>query len=70
MITALVSAGTSTSSSFSFTNLLVMIVLLAIGVPLLRKLRRSASENRKRRWAEAGLTDLPAVDPETRDPSP
>ncbi len=68
MITALVSAGTSTSSSFSFTNLLVMIVLLAIGVPLLRKLRRSASENRRRRWAEAGLTDLPAVEPEARDP--
>jgi len=68
MYTGLVSAGTSTSGS-SFPGLLVLIVLLAIGIPLLRKLRRSASENRRRRWAEAGLMDRPAADPETKDPS-
>lgn len=69
MYTALVSAGTSTSSSFAFTNVLVLIVLLAIGLPLLRKLRRSVSEKRKRRWVEEGLMDLPAAGPEARDPS-
>ena len=69
MYNALVSAGTSTSSSFPFTRLLVLIVLVAIGAPLLRKLRRSASENRRRRWVEAGLMDQPAADPDPEDPS-
>lgn len=68
MYTALVSAGTSTSSDFSVTGLLVLIVLVAIGFPVLRKLRRSASENRKRRWVESGLMDQPA-DPEPKEPS-
>lgn len=69
MYTALVSAGASSSSSFSLTGLLVLIVLLAIGFPLLRKLRRSASENRRRRWAESGLIERPVADPESKDPS-
>jgi len=68
MNAALIIAGTSTSSSVSFTNVLVLIVLLAIGFPLLRKLRRSASENRRRRWAREGLMDPPAAGPETSDP--
>ena len=65
---ALVSAGTSSSSGFSLTGLLVLIVLVAIGFPLIRKLRRYASENRRRRWVESGLTDQPA-DPEPKEPS-
>jgi len=69
MHTALVSAGASTSSGFSFTNLLVLIVLLAIGWPLLQRLRRSISEDRKRRWIAEGLMDRPAPDPEAKDPS-
>ena len=69
MFTALVAAETPTRSGFSFTNLLVLIVLLAIAVPLIRKLRRSASEKRKRRWAKDGLMDPPAAGPETSDRS-
>ena len=69
MNAALISAGTSTSSSFPFTGLLVLIVLVPIGLLLLRKLRRSASEYRKRRWTEAGLMDPTAAGPETRDSS-
>ena len=63
MYTALVSAGTSTESGFPFTNLLILMVLVAVGYPLFRKLRRSVSENRKRRWVEEGLMDPPATDP-------
>ena len=69
MYTALVSAGASTSSGFSFTNLLALLVLLAIGWPLFQRLRRSVSEKRKRRWMEEGLMDRPASDPEAKDPS-
>ena len=69
MFTTLVAAETPTRSGFSFTNLLVLIVLLAIAVPLIRKLRRSASEQRKRRWAKDGLMDPPAAGPESSDPS-
>lgn len=68
MYTAVVSAADSTSSDFSLTGLLVLIVLVAIGFPLLRKLRRYASENRRRRWAESGLMDPPPADPETKEP--
>ena len=69
MFLALLSAETSTRSGFSFTNLLVLIVVLAIGVPLFRKLRRSVSEKRKRRWAKEGLMDLPAADHKASDPT-
>lgn len=69
MFTGLVSAGTSTSSGFLFTNLLFLIVVLAVAVPLVNKLRRSISEKRRRRWEREGLLDLPAADPEPSDPS-
>ena len=69
MFTALVAAETPTRSGFSFTNLLVLIVLLAIGWPLLQRLRRSISEDRKRRWIAEGLMDLPAADHRTSDPT-
>jgi hypothetical protein len=59
---ALVSAATSTPS-FSFARLLVIIVLLGIGFPLIRKLRRTASEQRRRRWVEEGLMPPPTAEP-------
>jgi hypothetical protein len=68
MYTALVSAGTSTSSSFSFANLIFLLVLLAIGVPLVRRLRRSVSKKRKERWVKEGLLDPPEPGPEPADP--
>ena len=68
MFIALVSAETSTTSGLSFANVLVLIALVAVGWPLLRKLRRSASESRKRRWVEEGLMDPPTTDPKTTGP--
>jgi hypothetical protein len=59
---ALVSAATS-APSFSFARLLVIIVLLGIGFPLIRKLRRTASEQRRRRWVEEGLMPPPTAEP-------
>lgn len=69
MITALVTAETSTTSGFSFKNLLILIVVLVIAVPLVRKLRRSVSARRRRRWAEEGLMDPPADGPDAKGPS-
>jgi hypothetical protein len=59
---ALVSAATS-APSLSFARLLVIIVLLGIGFPLIRKLRRTASEQRRRRWVEEGLMPPPTAEP-------
>ena len=67
MKSALVSATTS-ASGLSFVRVLVIVVLLGIGFPLIRRLRRSASESRKRRWVEEGLMDPPPADPEAGDP--
>ena len=68
MYTALASAATSTSGP-PVARLLVVIVLLGFGFPLVRKLRRTASERRKRRWIEEGLMDPPAVDPKASSSS-
>jgi uncharacterized membrane protein len=68
MDNALASATTSASGP-QVARLLVVIVLLGFGFPLVRKLRRTASERRKRRWIEEGLMDPPAVDPEASSPS-
>lgn len=62
MYTALASTATSASGAPA-ARLLVVIVLLGFGYPLVRKLRRTASERRKRRWIEEGLMDPPAADP-------
>ena len=68
MLTALTSAATSASGT-PVARLLVVIVLLGFGFPLVRKLRRAASESRKRRWIEEGLMDPPATDPEASSSS-
>ena len=68
MQVALVGAATS-GQGFPFARLLVVVVLLGIGLPLIRKLRRAASEGRKRRWVEDGLIDPPADGPDPSDQS-
>ena len=68
MQVALVSVATS-GQGFPFARLLVIIVLLGIGFPLVRKLRRAASESRRRRWVEDGLMDPPADGPDPDDQS-
>ena len=68
MQVALVSAATS-GQGFPAARLLVIVVLLGIGLPLIRKLRRAASERRRRRWVEDGLMDPPADGPDPDDQS-
>jgi hypothetical protein len=63
---ALFSAATS-APSFSLAKLLVIVLLLGIGFPLIRKLRRTASENRKRRWVEEGLMPPPTAEHGSED---
>ena len=59
MFTGLVSAATPPPSGFSITGLVVLVAVVAIGWPLFRRVRRTVSENRKRRWVEQGLMDPP-----------
>jgi len=62
MNSALANAATSASGP-PVARLLVVVVLLGFGFPLVAKLRRTASQRRKRRWVKEGLMDPPAVDP-------
>jgi hypothetical protein len=68
MNNALASAATSASGPH-VARLLVVLVLLGFGFPLVRKLRTTASERRKRRWVEDGLMDPPAGDPKASSSS-
>ena len=68
MQVALVRLATS-GQGFPFVRLLVIVVLLGIGLPLIRKLRRAASEGRKRRWVKDGLMDPPGDGPDPNDQS-
>lgn len=43
---------------FSVTNLLILIVVVAILWPLMRWLRRRISESRRERWAREGESEL------------
>ena len=54
---------------FSFTNLLILIVVLAILWPLMRWVRRKVSESRRQRWAreaEAEVRYTEENDPDLR----
>jgi Tfp pilus assembly protein PilX len=54
---------------FSFTNLLILIVVLAILWPVMRWVRRRVSENRRQRWAreaEAEVRYTEENDPDLR----
>jgi hypothetical protein len=62
MYPTLVSAAASTGASVPL-KLLVLIVVFVVAVPLFRKVRKAASENRKRRWVEDGLMDPPTTGP-------
>jgi hypothetical protein len=62
MYPTLVSAAASTGASVPL-KLLVLIVVFVVAVPLFRKVRKSASESRKRRWVEDGLMDPPITGP-------
>ena len=62
MYHALVSVGSPTASGFPVANLLILIALFVIVWPLFRKMRKSVSDNRRRRWVEEGLMDQPPVD--------
>jgi hypothetical protein len=47
----LTAADQTPGQGFSFTNLLILIVILAILWPLMRWLRRRVSDRRRQRWA-------------------
>ena len=68
MYSTLVSAAASTGASVPI-KVLVLIVVFIVAVPLLRKVRAAASENRKRRWVEEGLMDPPITGPGSGDRS-
>jgi len=62
MYSTLVSAASSTGASVAI-KLLILTAVFVVAVPLLRKVRAAASENRKRRWVEDGLMDPPITGP-------
>jgi len=48
-------AAAGDSNQFSFLNLAILIAVVAVAYPLLRRLRRRASRARRRRWERDGL---------------
>lgn len=68
MYPTLVSAASSTGASVAI-KLLILTAVFVVAVPLLRKVREAASENRKRRWVEDGLMDPPITGPGFGAPS-
>ena len=52
MLPHLATAGHATTAGFSVTNLIILVVVLAVTVPVVNRLRRSTSERRRARWAE------------------
>ena len=46
------SSANGTTSTFSWTNLIILLVVAAIFYPLQKKLRDTVSRRRKERWAE------------------
>ncbi|NUO36838.1 MAG: hypothetical protein HOQ18_17850 [Dermatophilaceae bacterium] len=56
---ATLATATSNQSSFSMTNLIILILVAAVVYPLQKKLRESVSRRRKEQWAEKDrLADL------------
>ena len=49
---ATLATATSNQSSFSMTNLIILILVAAVVYPLQKKLRESVSRRRKEQWAE------------------
>ena len=54
----LVLADQMPGQGFSLTNLLILIPILAVLWPLMRWLRRRASDRRQERWAQEDDTEL------------
>jgi hypothetical protein len=56
-VPALVSADPAPGTSgFSFVNLLVLVLVVALGWPLYQLMRRTVSRRRRERWEREGLT--------------
>lgn len=49
---ATLATATSNQSSFSMTNVIILILVAAVAYPLQKKLRESVSRRRKEQWAE------------------
>jgi hypothetical protein len=52
MLLDLATAGAARSSGFNVTNLIILVVVLAVVVPAFSRLRRNASQRRRARWAQ------------------
>ena len=52
MLLDLATADHTQTSGFNVTNVIVLVVVLAVLVPAVNRLRRGASERRRARWAE------------------
>lgn len=52
MLPHLATAGHATTTGFNVTNLIILVVVLAVLVPVVNRLRRATSERRRARWAE------------------
>ena len=65
----LTAADPTAGQGFSFTNLLILIVILAVLWPLMRWVRRRVSKRRRERWAQeedAGAYFTEENDPDLR----
>jgi hypothetical protein len=53
----LMTADPPPGSGFSVVNLLILVLVVAVGWPLYQWMRRTLSKRRRERWAREGLSD-------------
>jgi hypothetical protein len=56
-------------TGFSFTNLLILAVVIAVLYPVQKKIREVASRRRRERWAEEDRAAQERLSPHDRDES-
>lgn len=64
-VSGIISADETSSTGFRWGNLVVVIVLFAVGIPLWNKVRSNVSRRRIERWEREGKVDPgPSDNPE------
>ncbi len=51
MLSSVLTAAPASQQGFNWVNLIILVLIIAVAYPLLKKIRTKASESRRERWA-------------------